>query len=81
MSEYQTLKNDDILLEVRNHLMKSLDDESSGNPLVHGDLQLCQMTKKEFSSLRMTKLKVICKKYQILAHTIAFNIIVFNQQE
>jgi len=53
-SEYQALENEDMLLEVRNDLMKFFNDESRRHPLVHRDLQLCQMTKEELSSLRMT---------------------------
>ena len=56
-SFYQALENDDMLLEGRNDLMKSLNDESRRHPLRHGDLQLCQMTQEELSSLRMTRLK------------------------
>ena len=64
-SEYQALENEDMLLGVRNDLMKSLDDECRGHPLVHGDLQLCQMTKEELTSLRMTRLKAICKDFDM----------------
>lgn len=64
-SEYQALVNEDMLLEVRNDLMKSSKDESRSHPLVHGDLQLCQMTKEELSSLRMTRLKAICKDFDV----------------
>ena len=64
-SEYQALENEDMLLEVRNDLMMSLDDECRGHPLVHGDLQLCQMTKEELTSLRMTRLKAICKDFDM----------------
>ena len=56
MSDYQALENKDMLLEVRNDLMKTLNDESRRHPLVQGDLQLCQMMKEELSSLRMTRL-------------------------
>lgn len=64
-SEYQALENEDMLLEVRNDLMKFFNDESRRHPLVHGDLQLCQMTKEELSSLRMTRLKAICKDFDV----------------
>lgn len=64
-SEYQALENEDMLLEVRNDLMKSLDDDSRRHPLVHGDLHLCQMTKEELTSLRMTTLKAICKDFHV----------------
>lgn len=64
-SEYQALENEYMLLEVRNDLMKSLDDDSRRHPLVHGDLHLCQMTKEELTSLRMTTLKAICKDFHV----------------
>ena len=61
MCQYQALENADMLLEVRNDLMS---DESRRHPLVHGDLPLCQMT-KELSSLRMARLKAICKDFDV----------------
>lgn len=64
-SEYQARENEDMLLEVSNDLMKSLEDEFRRHPLEHGDLHLCQMTKEELSSLRMPTIEVICKEFYV----------------
>lgn len=64
-SEYQAAENENMLLEVRNDIMRSLNDESPVHPLVYEDLRLCEMTKEELSSLRLTTLKAICKNFDL----------------
>lgn len=45
--------------------MLSLDLNRCKHPIMHEELQLCNMQKDELSLLRMATLKAICKEYGI----------------
>ena len=66
-SDYDAAENDHVLREVREDIMLSLEQDLNRckHPIMHGELQLCNMPEDELSLLRMATLKAICKKYGI----------------
>lgn len=66
-SEIEAAELENALQEVREDIMIALQQDSNRNfhPIVHKDLQLCEMSKDELSLLRMTTLKAICKEYEL----------------
>ena len=66
-SEIEAAELENALQEVREDIMIALQQDSNRNfhPIVHKDLQLCEMSKDELPLLRMTTLKAICKEYEL----------------
>lgn len=66
-SEYEAAENEHVLQEVREDIMTSLgqDLNSHKHPIVHEELQLCEMSKDELSLLRMATLKSSCREYDM----------------
>jgi hypothetical protein len=61
-SEYESAEKNGVLCDVREEIIATLEKESR-HPIIYQEMNLCQMTTDELSSLRIRTLRCICLEH------------------